>query len=88
MSEQPEQVNFCCAVAEDKTMKLRDKVHWLHISADEYWAKFVAAQIALEAERQRADRLFEAVGLLNSMVLSGEQHSDESRAVVRAVLSP
>jgi FtsZ-binding cell division protein ZapB len=36
--------------------------------------------------REKNDRLRTAVALLNSMILSGESHSDTSRAVMRAAL--
>lgn len=35
---------------------------------------------------EQAARLYQAAALLNSMVLSGESHSDVSRAAVRAAM--
>lgn len=36
--------------------------------------------------RERIKNLVEAVGLLNSMILAGEKHSDKSRVIVEKAL--
>ncbi len=43
-------------------------------------------QEVMQEQAEEIQRLKAAVSLLNSMVLSGEQHSDRSRAVVKKAL--